>query len=100
MRITCEMNNKLTTVYIGDKKVFFSYETPVAFWNGHRLLVSQNEWSRTTGRHLNAIDGGSKEAKENRIPHTALMEILAEYKLRGCVTEDGSTELVGGHTWI
>ena len=82
VRITKEMNNKLTTLYIDDKIIYFSYETPVAFWDGYKLHVSQNEWSRTTGRHLNAIDGGDKEAKEDRIPHSVLMEMLSEYKLR------------------
>lgn len=78
MRITKEMNNKLTTLYIGDKRVYFSYETPIAFWNGSELFVSENEWSRTTGRHLNAIDGGDRF---NRIPHCELMSLLNNYTL-------------------
>lgn len=78
MRITQEMNNKLTTLYVGNKTVFFSYETPIAFWDGNKLHVAQNEWSRTTGRHLNAIDNGDKE---NRIPHSVLMEMISQYQL-------------------
>ena len=76
MRIETSMNNKLTTLYIGDKRVYFSYETPIAFWNGNELFVSENEWSQTTGRHLNAIDGGDKS---NRIPHSQLMNLLRKY---------------------
>lgn len=76
MRIEKSMNNKLTTLYIGDKRVYFSYETPIAFWDGSELFVSENEWSRTTGRHLNAIDGGDRF---NRIPHCELMSLIRKY---------------------
>ena len=89
MRITKEMNNKLTTVYIGDKKIYFSYETPVAFWNGRELFVSENEWSNTTGRHLNAIDGGDRF---NRIPHSQLMNLLNNYTLAQYVQAQTTNE--------
>lgn len=47
--------------------VWFSYRTPIAFvWMGERC-VRENEWGPTTGKHLNAIDGGSKEAKAARL---------------------------------
>lgn len=37
--------------------VWFSYQTPVAFIaNGGRLVVRQNEWGPTTGKHLNWIE--------------------------------------------
>ena len=43
---------------------WFSYKTLVAFRgpNGRRV-VRQNDWSTTTGKHLNAIDGGDKKAR-------------------------------------
>ena len=78
MKIKKEMNDKLTIVYIDNKKIYFSYETPVAFWNGKELFVSENEWGSTTGKHLNAIDGGNKF---NRIPYVDLMDILLSYTL-------------------
>ena len=41
----------------GDLDVYFSYKTPVAFRApGFGLVVRENEWGPTTGKHLNAID--------------------------------------------
>jgi len=43
---------------------YFSYRTLVAFRKcGDRVVVRQNDWSTTTGKHLNAIDGGNKKAR-------------------------------------
>jgi hypothetical protein len=41
---------------------YFSYDTLVAFRSAksNRLVVRQNLWGTTTGKHLNAIDGGAK----------------------------------------
>lgn len=66
----------LTIVRYETGEVYFSYQTEVAFRGvDGQLIVSQNEWSNTTGRHLNIIDGGNKEA---RIPHVDFMELLEE----------------------
>lgn len=56
---------------------WFSYKTLVAF---HRLghgakVVHQNDWGPTTGKHLNAIDGGDKKA---RLSATAFKARFAE----------------------
>ena len=41
--------------------VYFSYQTPVAFSTPkHNLVVRENIWGPTTGKHLNWIDGGNK----------------------------------------
>lgn len=57
--------------------VWLSYNTPVAFLeHGGKRVVSQNNWGPTTGKHLNAIDGGDKPS---RVPHTELMEALRGY---------------------
>ena len=44
--------------------VWFSYKTPIAFrtWKTG-LRVRVNDWSTTTGKHLNAIDGGNKKSR-------------------------------------
>lgn len=48
----------------GKGTVFFSYSTPVAFeTNKTGLVVRVNDWSNTTGKHLNAIDGGDKKKR-------------------------------------
>ncbi len=49
-------NNKCHEVKIGGITLWFSYETIVAYEDEEgNLLVSENYWSNTTGRHLNAI---------------------------------------------
>lgn len=48
---------------------YFSYTTLVAFRtaSGHGTVIRENDWGPTTGKHLNAIDGGSKDAKKRRV---------------------------------
>lgn len=73
------LNNKLTEVQIGTTRIWFSYETPVAFSLDYNTpVVSQNIWSQTTNRHLNSIDGGSKSAKSARLPHELFENLLNE----------------------
>ena len=66
----------------GFAEVWFSYQTPVAF-RMHRgnLFVRVNDWSTTTGKHLNAIDGGNKKA---RIAGDKFEAMLAQ-QVGGCV---------------
>lgn len=52
---------------------FFSYQTLVAFRPikgafAGVVLVRKNEWSTTTGKHLNWIDGGDSVARFQRVP--------------------------------
>jgi hypothetical protein len=43
-----------TTVTVGDLTLVFSYETVVAFEvSGYGWVVSENVWSKTTGKHIN-----------------------------------------------
>ena len=65
---SAENNAKVVTLPNGDK-VWFSYETMVAYMNGETMerKVIKNYWGTTTGKHLNAIDGGDKEAKAKRV---------------------------------
>ncbi len=45
-------------------RVYFSYKTPVAFSTPQSgLRVRKNTWGPTTGKHLNAIDGGNKSKR-------------------------------------
>lgn len=56
--------------------VYFSYRTPVAFrGRGHGLVVCQNDWGPTTGKHLNWIDGGEKS---RRVPREQFNKLLVE----------------------
>ena len=43
---------------------WFSYKTLVAFQKGFSgIIVRQNDWGPTTGKHLNVIDGGDKKRR-------------------------------------
>ena len=57
-------------------ELYFSYTTIITFHEqGHKMVVSQNVWSSTTGRHLNEIDGGGKE---DRVDNNTFQEQLDE----------------------
>lgn len=44
-------------VTVGEMEIWFSYQTPIAFRkHSGPLLVRQNEWGPTTGRHLNYLN--------------------------------------------
>lgn len=51
-------------IQLGVLRLYFSYATLVAFQlDGRPLVVTQNRWGNTTGKHLNWIDGGAKERR-------------------------------------
>jgi hypothetical protein len=52
--------NNAKRVSVAGTSFFFSYETLVAVRNMNGTRVVQNQWGPTTGKHLNAIDGGNK----------------------------------------
>lgn len=56
------------TVQIGNLQLHYSYSTVIAYSVGMRnTVVRKNVWGPTTGKHLNAIDGGGATAKAERI---------------------------------
>lgn len=66
-------------VSMGPLTVWFSYKTPVAFQvDGSPKVVRQNEWGPTTGKHLNAIDGGDKKS---RVDAQTFERMFAEVQL-------------------
>lgn len=51
-------------VRIGHLKLYFSYGKIVAFrYDNAKPVVMRNVFSMTTGKHLNAIDGGDYESR-------------------------------------
>jgi hypothetical protein len=44
-------------------RIYYSYETVIAFRGDNGLKVRENSWSTTTGKHLNWIDGGDKKGR-------------------------------------
>lgn len=43
----------MTEVQIGDKRVLFSYKTPVAYYQDGKAYQTNKKWSQTTTRHIN-----------------------------------------------
>ncbi len=49
-------------VHLGGFSVAFSYETPIGYLILHDgWVVRENDWSATTGKHLNWLDNGDKQ---------------------------------------
>lgn len=68
--------NNAKVIKINGMSFYFSYETMVAVNTGKELKVMQNYWGPTTGKHLNAIDGGSKEARDARLEKDAFEDFV------------------------
>ena len=69
----------LYSCFINGYQVYYSYNTAVGIrYPNNDLYVANNVWSTTTGRHLTWIDGGSKEAKEERIKYNDLLDIFKD----------------------
>ena len=46
-----------TYVEIGELTIYFSYKTPIAFYHYTTgIVVRENDWGPTTGKHLNSIE--------------------------------------------
>lgn len=72
-------NANFSQVSVGDLSVYFSYRTPIAFYTpATGQVVRQNDWSTTTGKHLNYCDGGDAAAKRLRLPSNEFTDKLAE----------------------
>ena len=53
----CDTSDRSRVVHIGNLDLYFSYETVIAFRSERTgFVIRQNDWSMTTGKHLNAIN--------------------------------------------
>lgn len=75
-RLTQLMPN-FVRVDMNQTSVWFSYETLVAFKDRRELVVCENVWSKTTGKHLNSID----PEKKHRYPRSQFLEQLNQSDL-------------------
>jgi len=79
-------NARALKVTINGLVLWFSYNTVVAFATpGHVSVVSENIFSRTTGKHLNYL-----AAKDERTPREAF-----ERQLQAALDEHGISITVG-----
>lgn len=58
---TVQIDKNLVTLYTPTVTLWFSYRVLIAFRIGAEKVVHQNDWSTTTGRHLNAIEPDKKK---------------------------------------
>lgn len=72
-----KIDNNLVKVKIGPVSVWFSYETPIAFQVNKTLICHENIWSRSTGKHLNLIDGGQPKNRCNSMEFNKLWRDMA-----------------------
>lgn len=56
------------------RDIYFSYETPVAFRGKNGLVIRENDWGPTTGKHLNAIN----DDKKRRISGAEFERLIVE----------------------
>ena len=67
---------------IGNITLYFSYNTIVAFRSyEHGLVISENNWGRTTGKHLNWINDNKKLRISHEEFEQKLTELLKEHNL-------------------
>lgn len=76
-----QIRSNFTKINVGTVTVWFSYDIPIAFRASGERVVRENIWSTTTGKHLNAIDGGTKEAKARRVSSDEFDRALDELEL-------------------
>jgi hypothetical protein len=70
-------------VSIGELDLYFSYSTIIAFKGApfHSIIVSENLWGNTTGRHLNRLEPiKTRRIRRDKFEHY-LTELLTTYKL-------------------
>lgn len=68
-------------VTIGSLNLYFSYDTVVAFKDGGNLVIRQNDWKQTTGKHLNAINPDKKVRISGEQFEKQLGEVLKKHNL-------------------
>ena len=74
--------NNNVCVSVNGVTVWFSYTTPIAFQVcGNPLVIRKNEWSNTTGKHLNAIDDDKSKRVDGETFRKLWNEQTEPYKL-------------------
>ena len=80
--IECSIDrNSASFTDANGRDYWFSYKTLIAFQSNGERIVRRNDWSQTTGKHLNAIDGGDKDAKAVRLSEEDFKAALAKMLL-------------------
>ena len=71
------IRSNMTELEIGNKKILFSYKTPVAYFENGQYYITDKFWSRTTTRHINAWVPGDPKLRG----HTIGMNVVSQDNL-------------------
>ena len=63
---------------MGGDKIYWSYSTILAIRIENKLYIRENDWSTTTGRHLNAINPD----KSKRMSTADFEQLLIDTKIK------------------
>ncbi len=81
------ISSNLTQIVFGSLKIWFSYDTVIAFQtplvNQGKIVASVNQWSFTTGRHLNEIEPDHKKRFTPEIFNELLQEVYNKLSTKG-----------------
>ena len=67
-----------TLIFSKDYTVLFSYNTPVAYFNGSGYRKTDQFWSVTTSRHINKWLEGIPEERIKVVPQSQIDEIVSK----------------------
>ena len=71
-------------VSIGDCEFYFSYKTVIAFNTPKTgLIIRENDWNTTTGKHLNAVNPDKKQRISGEKFEEKLAEMEKLYQVKG-----------------
>ena len=68
-------------VSVNGLTLWFSYETVIAFQDTGNVVVSENVWGPTTGKHINAVSYAGTERTPRAEFVQALQDTLSAYGL-------------------
>ena len=85
MKLTLIKAN-MTELEIGDKRILFSYHTPVAYTEKGHYYITNKKWSNTTTRHINQWVPGDPKVR----PHTIGFTTVSQQLLNNLVMNWGS----------
>jgi len=80
----CDTSDRARAVQIEDLELYFSYETLIAFRsNKSGLVIRENNWSVTTGKHLNAVNPDHSIRISDKYFNEELEALLRHLGLKG-----------------
>ena len=65
---------------VAETEFAFSYSTCIGVQDhgARAVVIAENEWGTTTGRHLNWLTAEWGGTKADRVPHDELLEVVTD----------------------